>query len=86
MVSLKQINTLLTVVGTAATTFEIMMKTFKWYEKTHKKKDKKEDLTRPIVKGLMSGFKIRGIFNPDEDDYLTYVGIDNFDNIGGVMV
>lgn len=31
----------------------------------------------------MSGFKIRGIFNPDEDDYLTYVGIDNFDNIGG---
>jgi hypothetical protein len=29
-----------------------MMKTFKWYEKTHKKKDKKEDLTRPIVKGL----------------------------------
>lgn len=29
----------------------------------------------------MSGFKIRGIFNPDEDDYLTYVGIDNFDNI-----
>ena len=52
MISLKQINTLLTVVGTAATTFEIMMKTFKWYEKTHKKKDKKEDLTRPIVKGL----------------------------------
>ena len=31
----------------------------------------------------MSGFKIRGIFNPDEDDYQTYVGIDNFDNIGG---
>ena len=29
----------------------------------------------------MSGFKIRGIFNPDEDDYQTYVGIDNFDNI-----
>ena len=29
----------------------------------------------------MSGFKIRGIFNPDEDDYLTYVGIDNFDKV-----
>lgn len=29
----------------------------------------------------MSGFKIRGIFNPDEDEYLTYVGIDNFDKV-----
>ena len=28
----------------------------------------------------MSGFKIRGIFSPEEDDYLTYVGIDDFDN------
>jgi hypothetical protein len=54
MISLKQINTLLTVAGTAATTFEIMMKTFKWYEKHHgsKKKEKKEDFSRPIIKGL----------------------------------
>ena len=29
----------------------------------------------------MSGFKIRGIFNPEEDDYPTYVGIDNFDEV-----
>ena len=29
----------------------------------------------------MSGFKIRGIFNPDEDEYPTYVGIDNFDKV-----
>ena len=54
MISLKQINTILTVAGTAATTFEIMMKTFKWYEKIHgkKKKEKKEDYSRPIIKGL----------------------------------
>jgi len=52
MISLKQINTLLTVLGTAATTFEIMMKTFKWYEKKRGKKDKqKKDITRPIIKG-----------------------------------
>ena len=29
----------------------------------------------------MSGFKIRGIYNSIEDDYPTYVGIDDFDNI-----
>jgi hypothetical protein len=54
MISLKQINTILTVAGTAATTFEIMMKTFKWYEKHHgsKKKENKEDFSRPIIKGL----------------------------------
>lgn len=33
----------------------------------------------------MSGFKIRGIFNPVEDDYPTYVGIDNFDNFDEVL-
>lgn len=56
MISLKQINTILTVAGTAATTFEIMMKTFKWYEKHHgnkkSKKKNKEDHSRPIIKGL----------------------------------
>lgn len=52
MISLRQINTILTVAGTAATTFEIMMKTFKWYEKIHtKKKEKKQDFSRPIIKG-----------------------------------
>jgi hypothetical protein len=33
----------------------------------------------------MSGFKIRGIFNPDDDEYPTYVGIDNFDNFDKVL-
>lgn len=33
----------------------------------------------------MSGFKIRGIFNPVEDYYPTYVGIDNFDNFDEVL-
>lgn len=53
MISLKQINTLLTVVGTAATTFEVLMKTAKWYDKKYgKKKEKKEDYSRPIIKGV----------------------------------
>jgi hypothetical protein len=53
MISLKQVNTILTVVGTAATTFEVLMKTAKWFEKKHGKKDKKkEDYSRPIIKGV----------------------------------
>ena len=53
MISLKQINTILTVVGTAATTFEVLMKTAKWFEKKHGKKEKnKEDYSRPIIKGV----------------------------------
>jgi hypothetical protein len=55
MISLKQVNTILTVVGTAATTFEVLMKTAKWYEKVHgKKKDKskEKDYSRPIIKGV----------------------------------
>ncbi len=51
MISLKQVNTILTVVGTAATTFEVLMKTAKWLEKTHGKKEKKQDYSRPIIKG-----------------------------------
>ena len=57
--TLKQLETImkvggtaLTVLGTAATTAEVMMKAFKWYEKRHGNKDKKEDYTRPIIKGL----------------------------------
>jgi len=42
MISLKQVNTVLTAIGTAITTFEIMMKTFKWYENKHKKKEDNE--------------------------------------------
>jgi len=55
MLNLKQVNTILTVGGTAITAFELMMKTFKWYEKLHgKKKNKKEkeDFSRPIIKGI----------------------------------
>ena len=50
----KHFGTALTVIGAAATVFDVMMKTFKWYEKHHgnKKKEKKEDLSRPIIKGL----------------------------------
>ena len=53
MITLKQLNSAMAVVGTAVTTFEVMMKTFKWYEKLHgkKKKEKKEDFSRPIIKG-----------------------------------
>lgn len=53
MINLKQFNTILTVGGIAMTSFELMMKGFKWYEKLHgkKKKDKKEDFSRPIIKG-----------------------------------
>lgn len=49
---LNKFNTILTVAGTAATTFEIMIKVFKWYEKRHGKKNKKEDFSRPIIKGV----------------------------------
>lgn len=54
MITLKQVNSIVTVVGTAITTFEVMMKTFKWYEKLHgkKKKENKKDFSRPIIKGL----------------------------------
>ena len=33
----KQFNTIIAVVGTAIATFELMMRTFKWYEKKHGK-------------------------------------------------
>ena len=51
MITLKQVNSVMAVVGTAVTTFELMVKTFKWYEKLHGKKKKKEDFSRPIIKG-----------------------------------
>lgn len=52
MISLKQVNTILAVAGTAATAFELMMKTAKWFEKKHGKKEKKQDYSRPIIKGI----------------------------------
>ena len=50
MPNLKQLNTILTIGGIVATSFELMMKTFKWYEKQYGKK--KDDFSRPIVKGI----------------------------------
>ena len=44
------INTIMSVVGAVATTYELMNKTFKWYEKKYGNKPQKE-ITRPIVKG-----------------------------------
>ena len=53
MGKLKQINTIMTVVGIATTTFDLMIKTFKWYEKLHgKKKSEEKDCSRPIIKGM----------------------------------
>ena len=51
MSTLNKIDTVIGVVGIAATTVELMMKTFKWFEKKHGKKDK-QDYSRPIIKGL----------------------------------
>lgn len=51
MITFKQINSIMAVVGTAVTTFELMTKTFKWYEKLHGKKEAKQDFSRPIIKG-----------------------------------
>mgnify|MGYP007104083545 CR=1 FL=1 len=46
------VNLALTVGGTVVTVGEVMYKTFKWYEKKHGKKDKKEKvITKPIIKG-----------------------------------
>ena len=53
MGKLKQINTIMTVVGIATTTFDLMIKTFKWYEKLHgKKKSEEKDYSIPIIKGM----------------------------------
>jgi hypothetical protein len=49
--NLKGLNTVITIGGIAVTSFELMIKAFKWYEKRHGKK-KKEDFSRPIIKGI----------------------------------
>jgi hypothetical protein len=51
MGTLKKIDTIITVAGLAVSAFELMQKTFKWYEKKHSKKEKK-DISRPIIKGI----------------------------------
>lgn len=49
---LKKVNTLVTVASATVTAVEVMYKTFKWYEKKHGKKSKKrQEITRPIIKG-----------------------------------
>lgn len=49
MMGLKEINTIATVIGATVGTFELMMKTFNWYNKKHVK-DK--NVTYPIIKGI----------------------------------
>ena len=51
MVILKKIDTIITVIGAAVSTYQIMEKTFKWYEKKHGKRNNSENITRPIIKG-----------------------------------
>lgn len=51
MKNLKGLDTIIAVGTLAISSFELMMKAFKWYEKRHGKK-KKEDYSRPIIKGI----------------------------------
>lgn len=46
---LKKIDTPITVIGLAAFAYEIMQKTFKWYEKKHG--NEKKEISRLVVKG-----------------------------------
>jgi len=47
---LKKIDTAITVIGIAAYAYDIMQKTFRWYEKKHGKE--KKEISRPVVKGV----------------------------------
>lgn len=47
----KKINTIMTVVGVVVSTYQLMEKTFKWYEKKYGKRNNSENITRPIIKG-----------------------------------
>lgn len=49
---LKGINTAIAVVSAVGSTFGVMYKTFKWFEKKHGNKNKKEDYSRPVIKGI----------------------------------
>ena len=48
---LKKIDTIITVVGAAVSTYQLMTKAFKWYERKYGKGKDKKDITRPIIKG-----------------------------------
>jgi hypothetical protein len=48
---LKKIDTIITVVGAAVSTYQLMEKTFKWYEKKYSKRNNSGNITRPIIKG-----------------------------------
>lgn len=48
---LKKIDTAITVAGVVIYTFDLMTKTFKWYEKKYGKRNNSENITRPIIKG-----------------------------------
>ena len=49
---LKKVNTVVIAASATITAFEVMYKTFKWYEKKHGKKSKKrQEIARPIIKG-----------------------------------
>lgn len=48
---LKKIDTAITVIGIAAYAYDIMQKTFKWYEKKYGNKKEKE-ISRPLIKGI----------------------------------
>ena len=48
---LKKIDTAITVAGVVIYTFDLMTKTFKWYERKYGQGNDKKDITRPIIKG-----------------------------------
>ena len=47
---LKKLDNTITVIGLATSAYEMMHKTFKWYEKKHGNKNK--EISRPIIKGV----------------------------------
>ncbi len=51
MITLKNINTAIVAAETIITTYKIMVKTFKWFEKHHGNNNK-TNLIRPIIKGI----------------------------------
>lgn len=46
----KTIGTVTAIIAAVGTTYDVMIKTFKWFEKRHKKENTK-DMSRPIIKG-----------------------------------
>lgn len=46
---MKKIDTIVTVAGLVISLYELMTKTFKWYEKKYGKKEK--EISKPIIKG-----------------------------------